>query len=273
VSSEGSYKKYCDANAKFVEKKLGIDTEASRCMKENNYARIKGGVPVHVLNLIEEYIETRGDGGRFKKINMFSKVVDDEVKHDNTRQMLDCALDWVLFFLIAAPVTLKLLEHGLLHIAKSVSNLVPSTQMRAARVVTYIVSPERPGKAESKHQAWHEDFASNLAEYFKMQYAISVIVGCMEGSIVHIIPKSYGGDDKDVDKKIEEGEYETIELERGELLVMGPGLCHRGVGYEQRNSRLFLGFLGGLSKCASFLNTYNVFNIVTGKRKRKSSDE
>lgn len=273
MSSEGSYKEYCDANAEFVKETLGIDTEASRCMAKNNYARIKGGVPVHVLDLIEEYIKTRGNSGRFRKIDMFSKVVDDKVKHDNTRQMLDCALDWVLYFLIAAPVTLKLLEHGLLHIAESVSNLVHSGQMRAARVVTYIVSPKRPGDPESKHQAWHEDFASYLADYFKMQYAISVIVGCVEGSTVHIIPESYGGDDKDVDRKIKKGKYETIHLERGALLVMGPGLCHRGVGYKQRNSRLFSGFLGGLSKCASFLNTYNVFNIVTGGRKRKSSDE
>lgn len=260
--SDESYKKHCKAQADYVRDVLKINTPESVQMGEENYCTVKGVIGVHVLDLIEDLNKKRGSRGRFSKGPMFRKVVDDKVYHDDTRQMFNCALDWVMYFLIAVPVTLALLKHGLLH-------MVGSTDKRAASVVTYIVSPKRRGEANTRHQAWHEDFASYLASYFKAQFGISVLVGCVEGSVVHIIPGSYGGKDDVVDDLIAAGKFTTIELERGEALVMGPGLVHRGVGYTARNSRLFLAFLGGLSKAASFLNTYNVFNISTGRRDRK----
>lgn len=223
---------------------------------------VKGAVAVHVLDVIEDLVKMRGNRGRFKKTEMFRKVVDDEVYHDRTRQMFNCSLDWVMYFLIAVPVTLALMKHGLLHMASSV-------EMRSARVVTYIVSPKRSGEPMTRHQAWHEDFAHYLASFFKAHFGISVLVGCTEGSEVHIIPESFGGADDNADRKIAEGTFKTVKLERGEALVMGPGLVHRGVGYNLRNSRLFLAFLGAASKTASFLNTYNVFNINTGRRETK----
>lgn len=81
---------------------------------------------------------------------------------------------------------------------------------------------------------------------------------------MHIIPKSYGGKDEEVERKTKAGEFLEVQLKRGEALVMGPGLVHRGTGYNVRNSRLFVAFLGGRSSVASFLNTYNVYNIVRG---------
>lgn len=227
-----------------------------------NYCLIKCAVAIHILDLIEAYIKKRGNRGVFKKESMFTKVVNGKVQHGRTRQMFNCSLDWVMYYLIAVPVTLALAKHGLLHIVGDVTT-------RSAQVVTYIVSPKKGGDAMKRLQAYHEDFASYLAGFFKCAFGISVLVGCVEGSVVHIIPESYGGDDDEVDRKIKEGKFETVKLERGEALCMGPGLVHRGTGYVVRNSRLFVAFLGAASKAASFLNTYNVFNITTGSRKRK----
>ena len=263
ATSTESYRKVCKEQADYVRDVLGIVTPESIQMAKDNYCLVKGVIGVHVLDLIEDLNKKRGNKGRFKKEAMFRKVVDDEVHHDGTRQMFNCALDWVMYFLIAVPVTLALFKHGLLHMVGCLE------EMRAASIVTYIVSPKKGGDAMTRHQAWHEDFASYLASFFGTQFGISVLVGCVEGSEVHIIPESFGGDDPVVDKKIADGKYTVIKLERGEALVMGPGLVHRGVGYTVRNSRLFLAFLGGASKTASFLNTYNVFNINTGRRERK----
>lgn len=207
-------------------------------------------------------MEKRGNRGVFKKEAMFTQVVNNEVKHDRTRQMFDCSLDWVMYYLISVPVTLALAKHGLL-------NIVGDVVTRSAQVVAYIVSPTNRGNAMKRLQAFHEDFASYLAGFFKCAFGISVLVCCVEGSEVHLIPGTYGGEDAEVDQKIEEGKFERVFLQRGEALVMGPGLVHRGTGYVVRNSRLFVAFLGAASKAASFLNTYNVFNINTGTRKRK----
>lgn len=226
---------------------------------DENYTVVKGAVPVYILDLIEKYMKRRG----FKKEAMFTKVVNDVVYHDLSRQMFNCALDWVMYFLIAVPVALVLVKHGLL-------NMVGGG-LRAAKVVTYILSPAKAGDATKRHQAFHEDFAHYLAGFFKTDFGISVLVGCVEGSIVHIIPKSYGGKDEEVERKIKAGEFLEVHLKRGEALVMGPGLVHRGTGYNVRNSRLFVAFMGGRSSVASFLNTYNVYNIVTGEAESKVS--
>ncbi len=248
---------------KYVKNELKITTPEATQFAEMNYCLIKGAVAIHILDLIEEYMKKRGDRGVFKKEPMFTKVVNNEMDHDHTRQMFNCSLDWVMYFLIAVPVTLALAKHGLLHI-------VGDVKKRSAQVVTYIVSPEHRGDPMKRLQAFHEDFASYLAEFFKCAFGLSVLVGCVEGSVVHLIPKSYGGENE-VDDWIKEGRFEKIVLQRGEALVMGPGLIHRGTGYVVRNSRLFVAFLGGASKAANFFFTYNVFNISTGGRKRKVS--
>lgn len=52
---------------------------------------------------------------------------------------------------------------------------------------------------------------------------------------------------------------------------MGPGLLHRGTGYDIRNSRLFIAFLAAASWFASFLMvTYNVESVVTTKDSTKT---
>ncbi|CAN0159343.1 unnamed protein product [Ectocarpus fasciculatus] len=132
-------------------------------------------------------------------------------------------------------------------------------------------APARPSECDgggeemvARHQAFHEDFAPFMARDFGVEFGISVIVGCTEGSVVHIIPKTYGGyRANEIEAMIEAGKVEAVELKRGEALVMGPGLIHRGVGYNTRNSRLFVAFLAGASKVASFLNTYSVLSMET----------
>lgn len=147
VRSTQSYKTYCKEQADYVTNDLEIETPQSMQFADENYTVVKGAVPVYILDLIEKYMKRRG----FKKEAMFTKVVNDVVYHDLSRQMFNCALDWVMYFLIAVPVALALVKHGLL-------NMVGGG-LRAAKVVTYILSPAKAGDATKRHQAFHEDFA------------------------------------------------------------------------------------------------------------------
>ena len=264
-SSTASYKPFHEAHSKDVEENLGIKTDEAKKFAESNYCRIKGVVAIWILDLIEEYMGKRGTGGRFKKEDMFTGVVNDKVRHNKTRQMFNCAHDWIMFFLIAAPVTLALAKHGLLH-------MVGSSQKRSAQVITYILSPKKPGNPKLRYQSWHEDFAHYLAEYFEHEWGLSVLIGGLDGSVVDVISGTYGGETvEQIQDMIKNGKFEKICLERGECLVMGGGLVHRGVGYVIRNSRLFVAFLGGLSRAASFFNTYNIDSIYTRQSKRKAA--
>lgn len=239
-------------------KKLGIDTEASREFAENNYCTIKNVFQPEVLDLIEARMKRR----RPKREGMFTKVVDDEVRFDRTRQLYNCMYDWVLWYIISVPVTLALLANGLLHVANK-----PGL-MRKAAVVAHILSPKprKQGNKEKRMQGLHEDFAAYLAGYFKSEFGLSVLVGCLEGSVVHVVPQTYGGESADErDEMLRNGRLTEIKLERGELLVMGPGLLHRGTGYDYRNSRLFVAFMAGLSWVASFAFTYNVESVESVK--------
>lgn len=259
-----SYKNYHDAYSKDVEEELGIETEEAKHFALWNYCCIKGVVAVWILDLIEAYMKKRGTGGKYKKEDMFTGVVNDEVEHSKTRQMFNCAHDWVMFFLIAAPVTLALAKHGLLHI-------VGSSTKRSAQVVSYIISHKTPGNPSKRFQSYHEDFASYLASYFKHQWGISVLVGGLEGSMVDLVSGTFGGETvEELDAIRKTGGYKRVKLERGECLVMGAGLVHRGVGYSIVNSRLFVAFLGGLSSTASFFNTYNIESVVHKRSARKA---
>lgn len=252
-----SFEAACRRHAEHVRTTLKINTDESKLFAKSNYCLIRGAIPIVILDIIEEYMRKRGGGGRFRKEDMFTKVVNEKVQHDKTRQLFNCAFDWVMFFLIATPVTLALAMHGVLHMVGG--------GFRTAKIVTYIVSNKRTGDHTKRHQAWHEDFADYLANHFGDHFGISVLVGCLEGSEVHIIPGTYGGKPSNwlLQPVIDRGGFETIRLERGECLVMGPGLVHRGSGYNARNTRLFLVFLGGRSNTASFLNTYNVEGVTT----------
>lgn len=255
-SPEESFKKPAGRQAAYVKDVLKIDTPESRHYAENNYATVKNAVPQFVLKLIKSYIAKRGNRGIFKRDALFTKVVDNKAQYNLTRQIFNCSLDWVMYFLIAVPVTLSLVKHGFLHVCGS-------DMMRSAMVVSYILSIKSSGDVKKRLQAFNEDFASFLSEFYGMEFGISVLVGCDEGSKVHLIPKSYGGDEAIMNRKIVNGEFTTVVLEEGEALVMGPGLMKRGCGYTKPNARLFLAFVAGRSKWSNFERVFNVFNIDT----------
>jgi len=215
-------------------------------------------IPEWVLDLIEKYISLQNPVGKYKKHDMFKSMAKKKVVHDKERKLVNCGLDWILYFLIAVPVTLALARHGFLVI---IGGLV-----RIAKVVTYIESFGGGDPKEERDQSWHTDFAGYLSEHFGDQFGISVLVGGSEGSEVHIIDGTFGGEDNDtLQDMVNKGHLKKIVLERGELLIMGPGLRHKGIGYLKRNVRLFLAFLGGRSVGASFFDTYSLDDVVDEK--------
>ncbi|CAN0296952.1 unnamed protein product [Ectocarpus sp. 6 AP-2014] len=151
-----SYKTFCKEQADYVKNDLGIETPQSMQFADENYTLVDGAVPVYILDLIEKYMKRRG----FKREAMFTKVVNNVAYHDYSRQLFNCALDWVMYFLIAVPVSLALAKHGLL-------NMVGGG-LRAAKVVTYILSPAKAGDATKRLHAVFvlADHFVNLEHYF-----------------------------------------------------------------------------------------------------------
>lgn len=76
--------------------------------------------------------------------------------------------------------------------------------------------------------------------------------------------RSYGGTFTKGMKRLRH----TVHLRKGEALVLGSGLRHRGCMYTKRNVRLFLAFVVGRSDGASFEATYNVQDFSRGARKK-----
>lgn len=253
-SQDGSYREAVKAHYANL-KGTDYDSLEAQKMCKDNYCVIDAVIPLPILGLMEEYMNCRGAVGDRKKENMFCKVVNGKVQHDDSRQLYNCAFDWIMYHLIAVLVTSALKKHGVL-------GMVDLDSDRMAKIVTWIESRSQEGNPEDKKlrdQAFHEDFAHYLAKFFAEEYGVSVLVGCTEGSEVHVIPASFGGSDEpDVEGKKGERVFTTVKLARGQALVMGPGLIHRGVGYIKRNVRLFVAFLGGRSCKSSFFNTYNV---------------
>lgn len=160
--------------------------------------------------------------------------------------------------------------------------VVNTNLQRVARVVTYIESKgesvnsgsfgderktgkkKRKRAVKSSNQAWHEDFCNSLAGYFGHEFGLSVLVSCLGESKVDIVRRSYGGPFTRRSRR----HRLTVHLRKGEALVMGSGLRHRGCKYTSRNVRLFLAFLVGLSNGASFGSTYSVQDFVRGTKKK-----
>ncbi|CAM9157950.1 unnamed protein product [Ectocarpus sp. 13 AM-2016] len=212
------------------------------------------------------------------KEDMFAKTYGEKVVHDSSRTLVNCAGHLILWLLISSCVTLALARHG-------VPMVVNSTQRRVARVVTYIESvgesvaesaeesasgrgekgKSKKGKNEkaskSSNQVWHEDFSNFLAGYFQHDFGLSVFVSCLGESKVDIVRRSYGGPFTKGMKR----RRLKVELQKGEALVMGSGLRHRGSSFTKRNVPLFLAFLVGKSEGASFETTHN----VQGERKMR----
>lgn len=225
----------------------GSVTKEYSCFAEENFA-VVDAFPLWVLVVIEKLVAC----STFLTLkNMFTKSVNDEVEHDDSRQMYSCEKNWVLWFLIVSPLTRALLPHGFLDVRYS--------KRRLAKVVTYIQSS---GKANSSKQGWHTDFPSTIASYFGDHFPISVLVAGFQDSYVDIVPGTYGHES---DEELEDSEIRrarTIKLKRGQALVMGPGLRHRGLAYTSKNVRFFAAFLFGRSSGASIESTYNLENVV-----------
>lgn len=99
-----------------------------------------------------------------------------------------------------------------------------------------------------------------------MEFGINVLIGAIEGSEVEIISETYGSEEQaDLEKLVHDGHVKKIFLERGQCLVMGPDLRHKGVGYIERNVRLFLDFLVRRSFRASFSSMYDLDDISKEK--------
>ena len=273
---KGPHDAFCD-----MVEDAGISTGASRCFKRENFAVVRV-IPECVCDFIEMIRQSK----TCNKEDMFAKTYGKKVVHDSSRTLVNCAKHLVLWLLISSCVTLALARHGFLMV-------VNSSQRRVARVVTYIESlaettvddvdesacgSEKRGKGKkrkrgrgrgkktikSSNQAYHEDYSSVLAGYFQHDFGLSVIVSCLGESKVDIVRRSYGGTFTKGMKRLRH----TVHLRKGEALVLGSGLRHRGCRYTKRNVRLFLAFLVGRSEGASFEETYNVQDFSRGTRKK-----
>lgn len=250
-----TYKAAHDAHAQKIEEK-GINTPASRCYRDNNYAVIQA-VPIWLCKVIEMFRETSDD---LKVETMFTKSYGKKILHDDSRTMIKCGVNWwVLWVLISSMVTINMARHGFLMV-------VCSTMCRVARVVTYIDSKGGPS---SSNQSWHEDVSNAMAGVFQHDFGLGVLVSCLGGSVVGIVKQTNG---QEVTKEFEKENILYVELKQGEALVLGSGLRHRGMKYSVRDVRLFLAFLVGKSNGASFESTYNVQHFkVKGKGGKKKT--
>ena len=280
-SVNDTYKRSHDAFCEMVED-AGIKTRASRCFKRENFAVVRV-----IPECVCDFIEMLRQRETCNKEDMFAKTYGEKVVHDSSRTLVNCAKHLVLWLLISSCVTLALARHGFLMV-------VNSSQRRVARVVTYIESiaestadgvdesarsNEKRGRGKkrkrgrgkktntvkSSNQAWHEDFSCALAGYFQHDFGLSVLVSCLGESKVDIVRRSYGGEFTKGMKRLRR----TVHLRKGEALIMGSGLRHRGCKYTKRNVRLFLAFLVGKSEGASFEATYSVQDFSKGTRKKR----
>ncbi|CAN0300057.1 unnamed protein product [Ectocarpus sp. 6 AP-2014] len=228
--------------------KAGIKTGPSKTFQDENYAVVQA-IPVWVCNAIETL---RGKVTCVKE-DMFTKTYGKEVKYDSSHTMIDCGKYAALWLLISGFVTFALARHGFLMV-------VNSSAQRVAMVVTYIesvggTSVRKDGKeVKSSNQGWHEDFCNARAEIFKHDFGLSVLGSCLGDSKVDIVRRSYG----DRFTKRMKQHRTTVHPTQGQALIMGSGLRQRGCKYNKRNVRLFLAFLVGKSRCASFNSTYSV---------------
>lgn len=274
-SVNDTYKRSHDAFCEMVDD-AGIKTRASRCFKRENFAVVRV-IPECVCDFIEMIRQSK----TCNKEDMFAKTYGKKVVHDSSRTMVNCAKHLVLWLLISSCVTLALARHGFLMV-------VNSSQRRVARVVTYIESVgetaadgacrnEKRGRGEkrkrgrgektvkSSNQAYHEDFSSIWSGFIQHDFGLSVLVSCLGESKVDIVRRSYGGAFTKRMKRLRC----TVHLRKGEALIMGSGLRHRGCRYTKRNVRLFLAFLVGKSEGASFEATYNVQDFSRGTKKKR----
>lgn len=230
----------------------GIDTPASRCYRDCNYAIIQV-IPPFLCSFIEMFRKSRED---LKRENMFTKVYGKIVEHDDTRTLINCEHSWVMWVLISSMVTINMAKHGFLMV-------VCSSMCRVARVVTYI---ESKGGVLSSIQAWHEDFNSCMAGVFGHDFGLSVLVSCFGDSEVDIVRMTYG---QAISDQFLKDNLVQVKLGPGQALIMGSGLRHRGMKYSVRNVRLFLAYLVGKSDGASFRSTYSVEASKKGRGRGK----
>lgn len=246
-----------------------MSVEAKSFFK-NNFTVVDGAIPIWLLDLIEAVVTARREVpkgkinpvGNLIKHPMFQYLVKGESVTDENRKLIDCGEDWILYHLIAFPVSRKLEVLGFLMTADS-------SKSRIAKVVTYIesiVGKKAREPRENRDQSWHTDFSSLLAKFFGEEFGISVLVGATEGSEVHVIAGTFGLESNEkLEELVNNGKVVKVFLRRGQCLVMGPGLRHKGVGYDKRNVRLFLAFLVGKSLGASFGSTYDLSDIAAEK--------
>lgn len=254
ATMDGSYKEALDRHARMI-RGSGNVSEASECFARDNYAVVQA-IPLWILSLMEILVAC---SCFFLQLSpMFTKSVNGKVKHDRTRQMATLDKNWVMWYLIVTPLTKALAPLGFL-------DVVSSPLRRVAKVVTYIVSS---GGADSSKQGWHLDFPQNMASHFADHFPISVLVAGSEESRVDIIPGTCGDEDNSTLEELESSKAKTIVLNKGQALVMGPGLRHRGLAYTEKNIRLFAAFLVGRSAGSSFENTYDVENVDSIKPNR-----
>lgn len=265
-----SYKDFVQAHSALVQQRLGTLSPEAKEFQEKNFAVIDKVIRCWVLDLVEEVVRARDEVpkgkvnplGRPKRQPLFKYLVKNKTTKDENRRMIDCGADWILYSLVAFPVTRKLEPHGFLMTADV-------SKARKAKVVAYVESmvgnsPDEP--REFRDQSWHTDFDCTLASFFGMEFGISGLVGATQGSEIHVMTHTTGLETPHERKKLAlNGHVEKVVLERGSMLLMGPGLRHKGVGYDQRNVRLFLAFLVGKSCKASFGDTYSL-DDVTGEK-------
>lgn len=262
-----SYKDAIEEHGKLLGK-AGI--EAKDFLKDN-FTVVDGAIPIWLLHLIEKVVTARCELpkgsvnplGNPVKRPIFQYLVDGKSTKDDNRKTIDCGRDWILYNLIAFPVSRKLQVLGFLMTAGG-------PESRIAKVVTYIesiVGKNADEPREKRDQSRHTDFSSLLAKYFGKEFGISVIVGATEGSEVHLIAGTFGLEsNNDLRQLVMDGRVEKVVLSVGQCLVMGPGLRHKGVGYNKRNVRLFLAFMVGRSVGANFGHTYDLDDIATENR-------
>lgn len=245
------FKAASEKHAAAVAEKARIDgvevTTEYEHFKEHNYAVICNVVSLFNLALVQAYVRKKEEKEYVKKEPMFNHVEDEKVVNDEKRKLFNCAKDWVLFTLIAVPVTLALATHGFLLIAGSMVT-------RTAKVVTFIESI-----GGGTNQSWHTDFDSRLASFFGNAFGLSVLLATSDDSEVDIISNTWGNEtDDEIHELIREGNLKKIKLQKGSILLMGSGLRHRGCSYEAKNVRFFLAFLAVNSVFASFFHTYRL---------------
>lgn len=252
-------------------KETGKFGSTAEHFSKNNFAVVDDTISIWLLDLIETVVQARQDVpkgkinpvGNLKKQPMFQHLVNGKSTTDENRKLIDCSKDWILYNLIAFPVSRKLEVLGFLMTRDS-------SKSRLAKVVTYIesiVGTKAREAREERDQSWHTDFSSLLAKYFGEEFGVTVLVGATEDSEVHVLAGTVGLEsDEQLNQFVLDGKAKKVVLKRGSCLVMGPGLRHKGVGYDKRNVRLFVAFMVGKSLGASFGSTYDLDDKSTELR-------